>query len=123
MNCWVTPLFDPHGDPIPDRRGNMRGRCFISLDKAIPKKRLSHHSRQRPQREIHPLHGQTGHKPRGDHIEVVEVEEYDGSMSVIINGNRESLINKAVAENIFTTSEIHCCAFEKNYQNPPCLAH
>ncbi|MBK6824719.1 MAG: metal-dependent transcriptional regulator [Saprospiraceae bacterium] len=93
------PLFDPHGDPIPDRRGNMRGRCFISLDKAIPKKdyritAVNDHS-EKFIRYMDKLGISLG-----DHIEIVEIEEYDGSMSVIINGSRESLINKAVAENI-----------------------
>ncbi|MBK8642009.1 MAG: hypothetical protein IPN15_07330 [Saprospiraceae bacterium] len=50
------PLFDPHGDPIPDRRGNMRADVLFPWIRQYLKG-LPHHSCQRPQREIHPLYG------------------------------------------------------------------
>jgi DtxR family Mn-dependent transcriptional regulator len=114
------PLFDPHGDPIPDKRGNMRGRCFIALDRAHAGQdyritAVNDHS-EKFIRYMNKIGLQIG-----DQIHIEEVEEYDGSMTVLVNSQKNFLIPSSLAENILVTAELHCCAFEQNDSAPPCL--
>lgn len=114
------PLFDPHGDPIPDAKGNMRGRCFIALNRSEIKKdyritAVNDHS-ERFIRYMNKL----GLKI-GDHIQVRETEDYDGSCMAWINQDREVVIPKAVSENLLITAELQCCALDPELENPPCL--
>ena len=114
------PLFDPHGDPIPDKRGNMRGRCFIALDRAETGRdyritAVNDHS-EKFIRYMNKIGLQIG-----DPIYIVEIEEYDGSMTVSSPAQKQFLIPKSLAENILVTAELHCCAFEQNASTPPCL--
>ncbi len=114
------PLFDPHGDPIPDKRGNMRGRCFIALDRAETGRdyritAVNDHS-EKFIRYMNKIGLQIG-----DPIHIVEIEEYDGSMTVSSPAQKQFLIPKSLAENILVTAELHCCAFEQNASTPPCL--
>lgn len=114
------PLFDPHGEPIPDKRGNMRGRCFIALDRAEARRDYRITAVNDHSEKFIRYMNKIGLRI-GDQIHISEVEEYDGSMTVSVNAQKEFLIPKSLAENILVTAELHCCAFEQNASSPPCL--
>jgi DtxR family Mn-dependent transcriptional regulator len=94
------PKFDPHGDPIPDANGNFAYR------------------NQTPLLELQP--GETGvvvgvqdHDATflqyldrlglvlGTKVNFLERFEYDESVKIIINDDREQILSKKVAQNLF----------------------
>ncbi len=94
------PKFDPHGDPIPDADGNFAYR------------------KQTPLLELSPgeqgvVVGVQDHDPAflqyldrlglvlGTKVKLLEIFEYDESVKIVINGEREQILSKKVAQNLF----------------------
>ena len=96
------PTHDPHGDPIPDRDGNI-----ITLDK-VPLSSLKENQRSK-------LLGVKDSSDEflrylnkrkisiGDTIEVLNIEPYDKSIQIRINSN-EMVMSDNVAENLYVKS-------------------
>lgn len=93
-----NPVFDPHGDPIPDAKGKFKKSNFIKLSEAKIKT---------PYR----IMGVTDHSPVflkyldknfliiGADVQVKSVEEFDNSLVIYCSG-KQIVISPKVAENI-----------------------
>ena len=94
------PRFDPHGDPIPDRNGNLEFR------KQFPIAELS-----KGEKGI--IVGVQDHTPTflryvehlhliiGTQVELMERVEYDFSMRLLLNDKTEQLVSHKVCQNLF----------------------
>jgi DtxR family transcriptional regulator, Mn-dependent transcriptional regulator len=93
-----NPVYDPHGDPIPDAKGKFRKNNFFSLQEAKP-------------RSAYKIMGVSDHSAVflkylekhqliiGAEIQVKNVEEVDGSLLIVCN-KKELIITPKVAGNI-----------------------
>lgn len=94
-----NPKFDPHGDPIPDEKGNIRQSRSLPLIDAGKKGKYV-------------LTGVIDHSPAflqylsqlklklGDEISVTAVNEYDQSFKVLINKKQHEFLSRQVVSNI-----------------------
>ena len=96
------PTHDPHGDPIPDKEGNI-----LALDK-VPLSAL--HENQ--QSQLLGVKDSSDDFLRyldkrnikiGDLIKVIQIEPYDKSIKIEIN-SKELVVSDSVAENLFLKS-------------------
>lgn len=97
-----NPVYDPHGDPIPDARGKFRKSNFITLAEARA-------------RAAYKIMGVSDHSPVflkylekhqlviGAGIQVKSIEAYDGSLLVLCN-KREIAVTPRAAASIVVTS-------------------
>lgn len=94
------PKFDPHGDPIPDAQGKFTYRKQVPLlELEIGEQGI--------------VVGVQDHAPNflqyldrvklmlGAEIEMAERFEYDESVKIILSGNKEQILSKKVAQNLF----------------------
>lgn len=93
------PKFDPHGDPIPDEEGNFEFRKQILLSELTDQKGV--------------IVGVVEHSTTflqfldrmnlvlGASIEIIEKQDYDGSLRLKINNSVEQVISSKVAQNIY----------------------
>ncbi len=93
-----NPVYDPHGDPIPDEKGKIRKSNFISLAEAKPGL-------------MYRIMGVTDHSPVflkhlekhrliiGAKIKLEAIEEFDQSLQIICE-KKEVVISQKVAENM-----------------------
>ncbi len=93
------PQFDPHGEPIPDSNGRLPVHKTFPLSEAVPKKKYK-------------LAGVTNHEASflqyldsigvniGSHIEVVQLLEFDKSMSVCINEKTKTIFSYTICRNL-----------------------
>lgn len=98
------PQFDPHGDPIPDANGQFAYR------KQAPLSELNAGDRG-------VVVGVQDHAPAflqyldrlqlglGARIEVVEYFEYDESVKILLNTDKERIISKKVSQNLFVQKQ------------------
>jgi DtxR family Mn-dependent transcriptional regulator len=89
-----NPMFDPHGDPIPDAKGKIKKSNFIKLSEAKPKSNYT-------------LMGVTDHSVAflkflekhqliiGANIEVKGIEEFDNTIMLICNKKEVTISAKA----------------------------
>ncbi len=93
------PKFDPHGDPIPDEHGNFTFRKQVQLSEFKKGKGIiigvDEHSTQFLQ------YLDRLSLTLGTSIEIIEVIDYDGSVRININDNKEQIISNKVAKNLF----------------------
>ncbi|MCH2082273.1 MAG: metal-dependent transcriptional regulator [Saprospiraceae bacterium] len=94
------PKFDPHGDPIPDEQGRFTYRKQILLTKL-----------KKGDKGV--IVGVYEHSPAflqfldqlglvlGASVEILEKYDFDESLRVIINGQKEWTISKKVSQNLF----------------------
>ncbi len=93
-----NPIYDPHGDPIPDEKGKFKKTNFISLAEAKPKAAYTitgvsdHSTTFLKYLERHRL-------LIGEQLRVENVEEFDQSLVITCN-KREVLVSPKVAQNI-----------------------
>ena len=100
------PEYDPHGDPIPNEKGEIIKRKRINL-KNCP---LDQTLKVIAVEEGSPLFLQHLNKIKvniGTHIKVLEKIEYDESLEIEIDQQRTIMISKDVAENIYVTKVAH----------------
>ncbi|NUQ23711.1 MAG: metal-dependent transcriptional regulator [Saprospiraceae bacterium] len=98
------PKFDPHGDPIPDAEGNFTFR------------------KQAPLADLHQgekgiVVGVQDHSTAflqyldrlqlslGAQVTVVERFDYDESMKIALNGDKEHIVSKKVSQNLFVQKQ------------------
>lgn len=94
------PKFDPHGDPIPDADGNFTQRqqyLLASLNNS----------------ELGIVVGVQEHSSAflqyldklelvlGAKVQIIDKYDYDGSIKILLNGEKEQIITNKVAQNIF----------------------
>jgi DtxR family Mn-dependent transcriptional regulator len=94
------PKFDPHGDPIPDAEGNFAFRKQVQLSELA-------------EGELGIVLGVQDHSPTflqyldrmglilGTSVEIIERFEYDESVKVLLNKEKEILISSKVSQNLF----------------------
>lgn len=90
-----NPLYDPHGDPIPNEKGKFSKDDFVTMDriKRVGKYRIEgvkNHS------QAFLKYCEKNCLTIATMIEVVSIEEFDGSLSVLANG-KTVLISKTTA--------------------------
>jgi DtxR family Mn-dependent transcriptional regulator len=93
------PTHDPHGDPIPSKNGVVKKSNFILLCDAKPQQKLvmtgvADHS------AVFLQHLNKITMMLGTEIQVVEKNEYDGSISIEMPGKKSMYLSKDVAKNI-----------------------
>lgn len=93
-----NPIYDPHGDPIPDEKGKIQASNFIRLSEGKAK-------------STYKIMGVTDHSPTflkylekhqlliGTSIQLKSIEEFDGSILLVCH-KKEILISAKVAETV-----------------------
>lgn len=96
------PAFDPHGDPIPDRNGNIKSKTSASLATAVKSKNYIVVSLADTSDSFLDYLGKLNIKP-GTKLRLVEHNQYDNSSTIIIQKKLVHLSEKA-AKNILVQS-------------------
>ncbi len=95
-----NPNFDPHGDPIPDKAGNIPSRKELVLDELV-KNELAQVIGVKDHSSSF-LQYLTGLKVElGAVIKVIEHIEYDRSKKVAINNNEPFTLSEQVCSNLY----------------------
>ena len=92
------PAFDPHGDPIPDRNGNIKSKTSVSLATAVKGKNYLVVNLADTSDSFLDYLGKLNIKP-GTRLKLVEHNQYDNSSTIMINRTSLQLSEKA-AKNI-----------------------
>lgn len=99
------PKFDPHGDPIPDTNG----RIFFPKGKSFS---LSEGKRD----SVYIMNGVMDHSNSflqlldkaglslGSKIKVKEIQPYDKSLAILLNGKKRMFISNQIAKNLLVTN-------------------
>lgn len=94
------PKFDPHGDPIPDKQGNMLIPNVISLADAKLKKQYILQNVNDDSaaflKYLNKIQLQLN-----DKIKITDKEEFDETIQLIINDKKQITISKDAAQNMF----------------------
>ena len=97
------PKFDPHGDPIPDKLGNMQVPNVICLANAKLKRQyiLANVNNDSTLflKYLNKIQLQLN-----DKIKIIDKEEFDETIQLMINDKRPLTISKDAAQNIFVKS-------------------
>ncbi len=93
------PKYDPHGDPIPDRNGVFPKSSDLSLDNCSPGSSVKVRGVKDTAPELLKYIAKLG-IGLGDRIEILEIEEFDHSMRIVVNG-QELQLSQLVCKNIF----------------------
>ncbi len=96
------PKVDPHGDPIPDIHGKIKSLQKVMLASLKPGATTLIVAVKDSDSQLLKYLDKIGARP-GIKISVVGIEEYDGSMEVMI-GEQKFFLSKEVAENILVTN-------------------
>ena len=94
------PKFDPHGDPIPDKNGNISLPNVICLTDAKLKKQyiLANVNDDSTTflKYLNKIQLQLN-----DKIKIIEKEEFDDTIQIIINDKKQLIISRDAALNMF----------------------
>ncbi|MCR6640290.1 MAG: metal-dependent transcriptional regulator [Sporocytophaga sp.] len=93
------PPFDPHGDPIPNERGEMKAKKHTPLSET----ELHNQGKVIGLKETSPLFLQYLDKAGiyiGAKIKVMDKIEFDGSLEILIDNKKTILVSNEVAKNI-----------------------
>ncbi|MFN8299247.1 MAG: metal-dependent transcriptional regulator [Chitinophagales bacterium] len=94
------PKFDPHGDPIPDASGNIQQLRQVLLSKMKKgEKGKVVGVKDSSSKFLQYLDAQQIHL--GSEIEVTDIIEFDGSLSILLDKKKKAAISKMAAQNIF----------------------
>jgi DtxR family Mn-dependent transcriptional regulator len=97
------PKFDPHGDPIPDKNGKLPAQVSIVLSQG----KIGHPYRISGVAENTDAFlkylNKIGLAP-GSQISIVEIEEFDGSMKLLIDDRKEIVLSRQAADNLSVVS-------------------
>ncbi|MCC6517109.1 MAG: metal-dependent transcriptional regulator [Chitinophagales bacterium] len=97
------PKFDPHGDPIPDKHGNILVPNVICLTDAKLKKLYILQNVNDDSasflKYLNKIQLQLN-----DKIKIIEKEEFDETMLIIVNDKRQITISNDAAQNMFVKS-------------------
>jgi len=94
------PKFDPHGDPIPDANGHIQAREQSVLAN-LSEGEKGHLVGVREHSKSFLQYLDQLSLNLGAHIKIIEKYEYDQSLKVVINKNKESIISNKVSQNLF----------------------
>ncbi len=94
------PKFDPHGDPIPDKNGNFPDRSEKILEECAENQKVEIRAVKDSSAEFLKFLEKKG-IALGQNLEIKEREEYDGSMRVKIENDREVSLSAQVVGNLF----------------------
>lgn len=94
------PKFDPHGDPIPDKQGNISVPNVICLaDAKLKKQYLLQNVNDDSATFLKYLN--KIQLQLNDKLKILDKEEFDETILLMINDKRKLLISKNAAENLF----------------------
>jgi DtxR family transcriptional regulator, Mn-dependent transcriptional regulator len=93
------PKFDPHGDPIPDKHGKLPAQTSILLAQAKIGQTYRISGVSENSDAFLKYLNKLGLAP-GSTVAIVEVEEFDGSMKLLIEGKKEIILSNQAAENL-----------------------
>lgn len=97
------PKFDPHGDPIPDSNGKLPAQVSILLSQG----KIGHPYRVSGVAENTDAFlkylNKIGLAP-GSEVSIVEIEEFDGSMKLLIDNSKEITLSRQAADNLSVVS-------------------
>ncbi|MBA2746218.1 MAG: metal-dependent transcriptional regulator, partial [Flavisolibacter sp.] len=93
------PVYDPHGDPIPDKNGKIKAHETIALSSAIKGKHYIVKSFADTSDVFLDYLSQQEIKP-GLKIKIVQLHEFDQSLE-ILSGKKQFQLSQKVALNIF----------------------
>ena len=97
------PEFDPHGDPIPDRNGEFKERDRLLLSEVpAPTKGICVGVRDSSTTFLKFL--DKNNIALGNHVQVLEIEEFDGSLIIDIN-EKKMRISHQIASNLYIKIE------------------
>ena len=96
------PTHDPHGDPIPDKDGNLNLLDKIPLSSLLENQKSELLSVKDSSDEFLRYLDKRNIKI-GDLIKVIQIEPYDKSIKIEIN-SKELVVSDSVAENLFLKS-------------------
>ena len=94
------PKYDPHGDPIPDKDGNINRHKEQTLADLTPKEKgvivgVKEHSKS----YLNYL-DQLG-LVLGAEVEIQDIIDFDHSMSIVINQNTKTIISNQASKNLY----------------------
>lgn len=94
------PQFDPHGDPIPDRAGNIKAirQILLSNTKKGTKGKVVG-VKDSSSKFLQYL--DTVNIQLGTEIEVLDIVEFDGTLNIQLDKKKRATISKIAAQNIF----------------------
>lgn len=93
------PKFDPHGDPIPDKNGKLpvQTSILLSQGKVGQAYRISGVSENSD--SFLKYLNKIGLAP-GSSVKIIEVEEFDGSMKLLVDNKKEIVLSQQGASNL-----------------------
>ncbi len=99
-NFLGNPLFDPHGDPIPDKNGKLAVIKQQSLAQAPVKKQVTVSSVSN--QTVHMLEMlRHYHIALGTQLTIIKRFDFDGSMEIKVARQNACIISELVAKNVF----------------------
>ncbi|MCB9170102.1 MAG: metal-dependent transcriptional regulator [Flavobacteriales bacterium] len=93
------PRFDPHGDPIPDKKGRMVARKLMALDTCVVGDRVRLSS-VRNSTDVLLHHLTRKGIALGSAITVTAVHDFDGSMELKLGDGRSLSVSREVADQL-----------------------
>jgi len=93
------PQFDPHGDPIPDAEGNYVKKEEVCLDGSAEGTNGRIVSLNDSNSDFL-QYMDTQDLQIGTKVSIEKIHGYDGSMNILVNGNKTITISQRVAKNI-----------------------
>jgi DtxR family Mn-dependent transcriptional regulator len=93
------PQFDPHGDPIPDAEGNYAKMEEVCLDDSSEGAKGRIVSLNDSNSDFL-QYMDTQDLQIGTKVAIEKIHGYDGSMNILVNGNKTITISQRVAKNI-----------------------
>lgn len=93
------PKFDPHGDPIPDARGDFPTTKAKLLSECLPGEKMKFVAVANHTPSFLQYLDKVGFKIQHT-IEIEEVHEFDKSMSVILNGEKRTMFSAEVSQGL-----------------------
>ena len=103
MALLEYPKFDPHGDPIPDKKGNLPDLNAIPLTEAEVDQLYIFRSVATDKSDFLNHLNKKGLQ-LGQKWKVTEKEEFDGSVKLLIDENKEVYFSETVAQNLYVSA-------------------
>jgi DtxR family Mn-dependent transcriptional regulator len=94
------PHFDPHGDPIPDAKGQMKQVEKLLLE-ALAKNESGHVVGVKQSSTPFLQHLERLNITLGTHITIISCNEFDNSFTIRLNHDKQIDVSKEVAANLF----------------------
>lgn len=93
------PKADPHGSPIPDKAGNIEPEAHISLADCKAGSRVKLLSLHQASQEFL-IYLNKRKLKLGDVIKIIDIDSYDGSMTVTWSQSEPKILSKSVCEKL-----------------------